>query len=93
MCSVHNRLGRDHYARCAMRPKPPASRAEVSKECCPNSPWADITCTRADSSLRFEDNPRLPSSLGRIAVSLAYPTLARLCGSAESMMYTSTKAT
>ena len=35
MCSVHNHFGRDHYA---LRPMSPELCAEVSKECCPNSP-------------------------------------------------------
>ena len=34
VCSAHKRLGRDHYARCALRPKTPVF---VSKERCPNS--------------------------------------------------------
>ena len=38
MRTLHNCLGRDHYAHCAVRPKLPELWAELSKECCPNSP-------------------------------------------------------
>ena len=38
MCSIHNRLGRDHYVLCALRPKSSELRAKVSKECCSTSP-------------------------------------------------------
>ena len=38
MSSVHNRFGRDHCVRCALRPKLPELRVELSKECCPDAP-------------------------------------------------------
>ena len=53
MCLVHNHLGRDHYARCAMKPKSSELWAEVSKECCLISQCADITSILADSSFNL----------------------------------------
>ena len=38
MCLVHNRLGQNHYACCALRLKSPELRAEISREVSPNSP-------------------------------------------------------
>ena len=41
MCSLHNRLGRDHYARCALRPK---------LRCGPNSPKNTLRIHREPTS-------------------------------------------
>ena len=41
MCSVHNHLGRDHYARCALRPK--SQKDAVRIHCVPTSPVSSLT--------------------------------------------------
>ena len=51
MCSRHNRLGLDHYARCALRPKFPELRAELSNK------------YRSDSPCRIRREPTSPVSM------------------------------
>ncbi|KAI0239403.1 hypothetical protein LSAT2_009857 [Lamellibrachia satsuma] len=65
MCSLHNRFGRNHHARCALKPKLPELRAELSKEYCPHSPGRihhEPTSPVSALTARFDPSPVMTRS-------------------------------
>ena len=85
MCSVHNRFGRDHCVRCALRPKLPELRVELSKECCPDAPGRihrEPTSPVSTLTARFDprwtvvDDARVAACVLRIAgINIAFTTV------------------
>ena len=85
MCSVHNRFGRDHCVRCALKPKLPEFRVELSKECCPDAPGrihreptspVSTLTARFDPRWTMVDDARVAACVLRIAgINIAFTTV------------------